>query len=369
VDPIRPPAGATLLADPDPVTNVRYRAPLDVGVIGPDSFRATVDLSLVDVQPGGQPESVPVAVVALDPRIQVVDFQPREVPISLDPVATRDLPITVTLGTVPEGLNIGPPQTEPSTVTVRGASSRVDAVTAVVARIAIDASALNVDREVALVAVDSNGNQVPNVDVDPERARVRIAVARQLANRTLPLVPATTGQPAVGYRITSVTVEPLVVTVSGEDAIVSQLETAQTEPIDVSGRDSDLEASVRVALPTGVSVAGSDSVRVVISIGQDTGTRTFQVGVKVDGTHFEGATLSIDPPQVNITLGGPISTLSSIDGSQLVATALTAQAAPDGTVPLDFTPPQGTEVIAIIPDRVLVTNVPGGTPVAASPGS
>ena len=48
VDAIRPPAGATLLSDLDPVTVIRYRAPLDVGVLSPDSFRATVDLSRIE---------------------------------------------------------------------------------------------------------------------------------------------------------------------------------------------------------------------------------------------------------------------------------------------------------------------------------
>ena len=361
VDPIRPPAGATLLADPDPVTQVRYRAPLDVGVVSSNSFRATVDLASVDVQPGGQPQTVPVTVVALEPQIQVVDFQPREVQVSLDPVATRELPVNVTLGSVPEGLNIGPPQTEPSTVTIRGASSRVDAVTSVVARVAIDASALNVDREIDLVAVDSNGNQITNVEIDPERARVRIAVARQLANRTLPVVPVITGQPAAGFRVTSVSVEPLTRTVSGEEATVSQLETADTEPIDISGRNRDLEASVRIALPAGVSVAGSDTVRVVVTIGEDTGTRTFQVGVQPDETHFGGA-WAIDPPQVSITLGGPITALDAVDASTLVAIANTAQLNADGRAPVTFTPPSALDVVAMNPGDVLVTSLPVSSP-------
>lgn len=207
VDAIRPPADATLLSDLDPVTLIRFRAPLDVGVLSPASFRATVDLSQVEARPGGPAVSVPVTVIALDQRVQIVDYQPQLLEVRLDPVEVRQMPVTVTLGAVPEGLNIGPPQTEPSSVTVRGASSRVDAVSAVVARVAIDASALNVDREIELIAVDANSNQVTNIDIDPERARVRITVARELANRTLPVVPQLTGTPAAGYRITSVTYE------------------------------------------------------------------------------------------------------------------------------------------------------------------
>ena len=174
------------------------------------------------------------------------------------------------------------------------------------ARVAIDASALNVDREIELVAVDANGNQVPNVEIDPERARVRIAVARELANRTLPVVPIIIGQPAAGYRITSVTVEPLVVTVSGEEATVSQLETADTEPIDISGRNRDLEASVRIALPAGSASPAATPCRVIVTIGEDTGTRTFQVGIELDGEAAGCQLSSLSQSTVNVTLGGPI---------------------------------------------------------------
>lgn len=355
VEPIRPPAGATLISELDPVTEVRYRAPLDFGVVSPASFRATVDLSRASVQPGGESQNIPVSVVALDPRVQVVDWQPRELQVRLDPVANRDVPVTVTLSAVPEGVSVGPPQADPASVTIRGASSRVDAVTSVVARVTIDASALNVDRIVDLVALDANGNEVPNVEMDPERVRVRIAVARELANRTLPVVPDIVGQPAPGYRVTSVTVEPLVATVSGESAIVSQLETAPTEPIDITGRNRDVEASVRVALPEGVSVAGSDTVRVVVTIGEDLGTRTFQAGIEIVGAIAVG--YDISPQTVNVTLGGRIAALDAIDASQLVATADVSGFTSTGEyeVPIELSAPEGVQVVDIQPEAVTVS--------------
>ena len=365
VDPLRPPAGATLLADPDPVTQIRYRAPLDVGVVSPASFTATADLSNVTVEPGGEPQAVQVSVIALDPRIDIVDFQPRQVQVTLDPVTTREVPVEVTLAPVPEGLNLGPEQVNPSTATVRGPSSRVDAVARVLARVSIDASALNVDREIELVAVDADENQVPNVEIDPQRARVRIAVARELANRTLPVVPNIVGQPAPGYRIVSVTVEPLVATVSGESATVSQLETADTEPIDINGRNRDLEASVRIALPAGVSVAGSDTVRVIVTIGEETGTRTFTVGFRVVGNQCE-CIYQFDQQAVSTVLSGPVAELEQLDATTLVAeldaTGLTPGA---HTVPVSMTPPDGVALVAMTPSEVDVNVIPAtATPVA-----
>lgn len=364
VDPIRPPAGA-VLGDLDPVTSIRYRAPLDVGVLSPSSFAATVDLTLVQAN-AGTTIDVPVTVTALDQRVQIVDFQPRVIQVHLDPVAERDVPITVTLGVVPDGLSLGPPQIEPSTATIRGASSRVDSVSAVVAQVTIDASALNVDRDIELVPFDANGNQVPNVEIDPQRARVRIAVARELANRSLPVVPQLIGQPAAGYRITSVTVDPLVVTVSGEAATVTPLESAPTQPIDVSGRTSDLEAMVGFDLPAGANVVGSDQVRVVLTVQQETGTRTFHAGLNVIGNQ-PGLNYSLSISEVNVTIGGPISALDAVNATTLVASVdVSALAAGDQQATIKFTPPPGLETVSISPAQITVT-VTASVPPSAAP--
>jgi YbbR domain-containing protein len=319
VETLRPPVGATILSDLQPVTLVRYRAPLDVGVVSPASFSASADLSRLQATPGGPPQEVPINLIALDKEIQIVDFQPQTVQVQLDPVATKTMPVHVDVGSVPDGLNLSPAQTDPSTVTVSGGSSRVDQVSDVVARVSIDASALNIDRVFDLVPVDAAGNQVPNIELDPERARVRIAVARELANRSLPVVPQIVGQPAPGYRIASVTVEPLVVTVSGEEAIVTELDNAPTDPIDVSGRTDDLEATVRVALPAGASVSGDDTVRVMIQIQQDVGSRTFFAPVTLLGQR-PGYTYTVDETQIQVIASGPVATIDQIDPATVVVT-------------------------------------------------
>jgi YbbR domain-containing protein len=79
-------------------------------------------------------------------------------------------------------------------------------------------------------------------------------------------VPVLTGAPAAGYRIVAISVEPLIVTLTGEAAILGQLEGALTEAINVEGRRTDVEAIVNLDLPEGVSVSGSEQVRVVLTI-------------------------------------------------------------------------------------------------------
>ena len=359
VDALRPPANATVISDIPAVTQVRYRAALDVGVLSPTSFNASVDLSRVDAQPGGPPVTVPVTLIALQPGVTIVDYEPREVQVQLDPVEERQLAVAVTLGSVPDGVNVGPPQVDPTAVTVRGGFSRVNAVSQVVARVSIDASALNVDRDIELVAVDGNGNEVPSVEIDPQRVRVRIAVARELANRTLPVVPILSGQPAPGYRVSAITVQPLVVTVSGEAATVAGLDSAPTLPISVDGRTSDLAANVGFDLPAGVSVSGSDQVQVMLTIEQETGTRSFEVAVAWYSS--TGDQPALTPSSVTVVLSGPVILLDATSPTDIIATAGSADR--PAVAPVSVTPPQGLALVSVTPPSVQVAPpTPSPTP-------
>jgi YbbR domain-containing protein len=267
---------------------------------------------------------------------------------------------------VPDGVTTGPPQVDPQSVEVRGPSTRVAAISKVIARVPIDASGLNVDRDFDLEAIDAQGNQVTNVEIDPARARVRVAVARDLANRTLPVVPEFTGSPPAGFRVESVVVDPPVVTVTGESTAVTQMDGAHTEPISLDGRQRDFEMQVALALPEQVTATGSSTINVTVSIVEDTGTRAFQVGVGLVGARSDRlyvlATTSVD-----ITLGGTISELNALDATALVATVdVAALDVGVHTVPVDFTPTGGLEVVTIVPSSITVTvQEPSGTPSAA----
>ncbi|HEY7599109.1 MAG TPA: CdaR family protein [Candidatus Limnocylindrales bacterium] len=364
---VRQPAGTTLLADLEPVTSVRFRAPLDV-FVSPNTFTATADLSRVQALPGGPAVDVPITVTALDSRVVIVGFEPDVVQVHLDPVDTRQMIVTVATGPVPEGLRLGVPQIEPAMVAVRGASSRVAAIRSISARVPIDASALNVDRDVELIAVDEQGNTIGNVEIDPPRARVRIAVARELATRTLPVVPQLTGTLGSGLRLAAVEVRPLSVTVSGEESLITTLESAPTDPIDLTGRTRDFELDIPLALPAGVTVTGAGQVHVVVSLAEEEGSRTFQVGVVLEG---ERGDLSYQaPPAVAVTLGGPLSRLNTLDAAALTATVdVTGLDVGEHSLAVGFAPPSGLELVSISPSEAIVTITAAGAAASSLPAS
>jgi len=365
IEAVNQPTGAFLLESLGDVTTIRYYAPADVAArISSSDFQALVDLSSVTPVQGGAPVSVPVDVIALDPRIKVLDFSPDRVAVRLDPVITRTVPITVERGTVPPGLEIGDPVLGAQTAAVRGASSLVELVETVSARVAIDPNGINVDGEVDLVALDARGDLVAPVDIEPDRVHVTIIVGRESASRSIPVAPELTGAPAAGWSVRSVTVEPPVVTVRGPLDAVAAMPSIATEPISLAGRRADLTTTVDLVTPAGIEVVDSGTVRVTVVIAADRGSRSFGVGLRPTGA-VEGRSYALSVPDVLVTLGGTSAALDAVDPAQLSATVpVGALEAGSHAVKVTFKAPDGTSLVAISPDTVtvVVTATIGPTP-------
>jgi YbbR domain-containing protein len=372
IEAVNQPSGAFLLESLGDVTTIRYYAPADVAArISSGDFQALVDLSSVTPAQGGAPVSVPVQVVPLDPRIKVLDFQPDRVAVRLDPVITRTVPITVDRGTVPPGLQIGDPVLSAQTAAVRGASSLVEQVESVSARVAIDPTGINVDGEVDLVALDARGDLVAPVDIEPDRVHVTIIVGRESASRSLPVTPDLSGSPAAGWSVRSVTVEPIVVTVSGPLDAVAAMTSIPTAPIALAGRRADLTTTVDLVAPQGVEVVDGGQVRVTVVISADRGSRSFGVGLRPTGA-VVGRSYVLSVPDVLITLGGTSAALDAVDPTELSATVPVGDLEPGShVVEVAFTAPDGTSLVAISPRTVTVvvsapaSPTPTPTPAAA----
>jgi YbbR domain-containing protein len=362
IEILYPPRGAAVLDLPGSVSEIEYRAPLDAAVtLANGSFLASIDLSDVVPTAGGEPVAVPVRVIALDPRVQVVSYTPESVNVRVDTLVTRPMVITVDRGTVPPGLALGPPVVSPASAVLRGASSRVGAVQAVVARVAVDASGLNIDQDVDLEAVDETGAVVPGVEVLPERAHVSIEVARELAYATLPVVPVVTGTPAPGYRLAAVAAVPTTLTVSGEASAITRLTSVPTQPVDITGLTDSLEAGVEADLPADVSLVGEGTVQVQVTIEAEVGSQSWQVGVRLSGAR-PGREYVLSASTVQVTFAGPAPVLASLDPATIVAAVEVGELSVGRhEVNVTVTPIEGLDLLEVAPAAIRVDVSRGAT--------
>jgi YbbR domain-containing protein len=343
-----------VLSDLGDVAGIRYVVPGDLGLrVDASSFTATVDLT--GIQPSGKPVPLTVHVVANDPRVQVLDFSPRRITVTIDRVTTRTVPIKAVVQGVPNGFELGDPELAQTSAQVTGPETIVDRAVEADARVTIDPSGIDVNRTVTLVALDASGTQLDNIDLAPSSVQVKVAVFTDRRTRTVPVNPVVTGTPAAGFEVASVSVDPLAVSVQGDANDLSGLDRADTQAVSVSGASSNVTASVPLNLPTGVQALGDGSVTVTVTLRPVTSTRTFQAGLVLVGASPDKVyTLSTD--QVLVTIGGSIADLDRLSGATLVLT-LDVSGLGDGdhAVPPDANLTTGLTLISVSPSPVTVT--------------
>jgi YbbR domain-containing protein len=356
-----------VLSNPGAVTRVNYVAPPDLGLrIDSQTFEASVDLE--GVVPTGDPVSLKVTVKAVDPRIQVLDFEPGEIVLTIDRVATKTVPIRAVLGPIPSGLDAGDPVVEGVQALVKGPQSVVDKVTEVQARIAIDASGIDVNQLVDLLPVDSLGEPLAPVDVEPAQVRVRVPVFTDRRSKTLPVTPTVVGTPAAGFEVASIEVRPPVVSVEGDANDLAGLDRADTLPISASGASSTVTQIVGLDLPDGVQVLGGGTVEVTINLRPVTGTRTFEAGLALIGAR-SGLVYDLSVDHVLVTIGGSIADLDRLSGADIVLNLdVTGLEVGAHTVPVSANLATGTTLVAASPNSVEVIVSIAAASAEPSPG-
>jgi YbbR domain-containing protein len=355
------PGDVYVLSDLGDVSSIRYVLPESLGLrVDASSFTATVDLAGAD--PAAGPTALTVHVVATDPRIQVLDFSPRKITVSLDRITSRDVPIRAVMLNVPTGFELGDPQLAQTTATVRGPKSVVDQVAEVLAQVPIQPSGIDVNQVVVLAPVDATGKTLSPVDVTPASIQVKVAVFTDRRTKTLPVNPVVTGTPAAGFDVASVVVDPVAVSIQGDANDLAGIDRADTQGISVSGASSDITATVPLNLPNGVEALGTGTVEVTIHLRPVISTRTYEAGITLVGASPDKV-YSLSTDRVLVTIGGSTADLDRLSATLLVLT-VDVTGLGDGSHKLqpDANLTTGLSLISISPSPITVT-------IASSPPS
>ena len=347
------------------VDGIRYLAPPDVPV-SQSSFRATADLS--GIKPS-ESDSSPIRVTlkADDSRIQIIDYKPQQIVVRLDPLIHKQVNVKVFEANLPTGLQPGTPVLSVATVDVTGAASFVRRVAYAQAAVRIDASGLDVDEDVDLVARDASDSKVDNVTFSPSQVHVQIQVGSQLRTETVPVKPITSGTQAAGYDITSVEVKPAIVSVQGQaDALALLKDVATTKAVSISGATHDVTANVGLDLPNGVT-SDTTSVTITIHLASPPASRSVSVGIVPTGARSDRI-YTLSTPSVIVTLSGATAALNAFDTSTLVGTvAVGSLDVGVHAINISVVVPAGINAVSINPPQVTVTIT--AVPVPSAPAS
>jgi YbbR domain-containing protein len=347
------------------VEQIRYLASSDVPRLRVEDFKATVDLT--NVKPNGEPTSVNVVVSSIYPQVTIVEVTPRSIQVVLDTLQQKSVPVHVERSAVPNGVTVGNTTVDPAAVLVSGPATLVDQVVAARVVATLDPSGLNVDSDLDATPVDSAGNVVSGVDVEPSTVHVTIPLFTDKQTRTLPVNPIVTGAPAPGFRIAAIKVDPQTVLVEGDGDQLASITEVDTAPVALFGATSDVTQTVALALPTGVVPTGVAMVSVTVTVEPVTETRTYTAGLRLDGRET-GYDYQLSADRVLMTLYGSVADLDRLSSAPLVLGLNVAGLGP-GSHKLNVVPslPSGVTVAAQSPETVTVLITALATPSPATP--
>lgn len=290
---------------------------------------------------------------------QVIRIVPDQYVVTLEKLASKTMPVdVVVIGEPSLGYRKGPLYLSPNQVTISGAKSLVELVVKVQAEMNINGMSESQRRVLNLKLLDANGLEVKGLQILPDSVTVNQSISLLGGYRNVVVKVATTGEPAEGYWLTNITVSPPNVTVfSTNPQLVDQLPGyVETETVDLSGLNDDVDIRVGIKLPSGVDLAGEESVLVRLNIAALEGSLPITLPIDIIGLS-PNYVAEISPNTVDVLISGPLPILKALKtGNVRVVVDLSGRT--PGTYQVtpvvDLLPVQ-LKVASILPENISVT--------------
>jgi len=278
--------------------------------------RALVDLTGLD---SGTYE-IPVRIQITARPVRVESVTPATVSLTMEKQIGKDLPIQLLQPAGPAvGYEAGNPELDTTDATVSGPASLIEKVVEVRATLDISLSKESIDRDLALSAWDENGQRVSGVTIFPEKVHVRQEITQRGGYKNVSVRVVTAGQIASGYRLSDISPNPPIVTVFSTDLeLINTLPGfIETQPLNLTGADSDLEVALPLNLPSGVIVVGESTIKVTVSISP------LESSITLTGLPIEIIGISplyqtiLSPERMDLILSGPLPDLDALKASDV----------------------------------------------------
>ena len=261
-----------ILINPPAKANVTYSGLADViAKVNASNLTASVDAT--HALPGS---AVKLNVVAhsLDLRVQVQN--PPPIAVLIDTLQVREVPVQVNARSAP-GYAIDPtktlvtcpgaPSPNPCKVHFEGPVSWENNLKAVVTLTNVAGTMNPLNQTIQLQ--NANGNldatvrTVPSTTIDVTSVDVHIEAFAGTTSVSVPLVDSPPSRPPPqGYRVTAITVTPMLVTISGDPAVLARIRNIALAGVDLSKNTSD--ATFQIAIDyQGLGVTGNVPIATV----------------------------------------------------------------------------------------------------------
>ncbi|MBZ0294345.1 MAG: hypothetical protein K8L99_17415 [Anaerolineae bacterium] len=328
-DPIRervfPSISVQVVYDDGLLITDQSRSTVSVNVRGPESSITQLSSDDIQVQAdlsGRGPNSYRVDLTPIVSRRVVADTSPRQITVTLEEAREQLVEVQANVTeSPPRGYQLGGTITfEANQVLVSGPVSLVQQVIAAQVDLDLSQQRNTYSADSRLVAVDTEGNEVDGVTLDPALVRVTVPIQARTDIREVRVIPSTLDESLPdGYAITSISAAPDTIVITGPPDILENAPGAFfTEPVDLTGRTSSFEQDVSVEIPNDdLIVVGNQTITVSIGITPLLASRQFDsIPVEIIGVG-EGLRAEAAPTEVTVLLAATQQLLDDLEPANL----------------------------------------------------
>ncbi|MBO5178427.1 MAG: hypothetical protein J6K15_06420 [Lachnospiraceae bacterium] len=242
--------------------------------------------------------------------VEIVRGLNQVMKLRLEDSITKDFRVKIsTTGQTKEGYVIGDMVASPNMISITGSSTQISKIKEVVLMVDVDGIFRGSVSTGVPVIYDMNGDVVNSSKVSISTSEVQVTVP-VLKTKTVRIIVTTTGEPAVGYEVGSISYQPDMVTVAGTLSELVLLGSTLKAQCDITDQSGVVEENIDIASLWNESLESlrlvdEDKLAVTITM-KPYEEKVFEItpgAVELRGLsdEFLGKILSLSVSQVHIT--------------------------------------------------------------------
>lgn len=314
--------GLALLEDPaQQLTDISVMVEVSqsefVNVTG-DNVQVTLDLS--NARRAGVQE-IPLKATTSYGRI--VRIMPSTVTVSLETLDSRVIPVNVKTGGKPQKdrwykVN----KSNPQSLTIKGPASVVQSIASANVEIDVTGARSGFTAAEKYKLVDSNGNEIPQNILERSASSISVSMdvypMKEIAIGANP-DSIITGQPADGYVVKSVEIQPDTLTVAADQELLDSIDVLHIDPISVEGASQSFSVRSKVSRLSAFKSISAEEVYVTVTVEEES------VSAWVDDVRIsyvnkgEGLYMVAPPESIRVYVTGPRSEVEKLQETGFIA--------------------------------------------------
>lgn len=313
-----------------------------------DNVQVTLDLS--NARRAGVQE-IPLKATTSYGRI--VRIMPSTVSVSLETLDSRVIPVNVKIAGKPQKdrwykVN----KSNPQSLTIKGPASVVQSIASANVDVDVTGARSSFTAAEKYKLVDSNSKEIQQNLLERSASSISVSVD-VYPMKEIPidadLDSIITGQPAEGYVVKSVEIQPDGLTVAAEQELLDSIDALHIDPISVEGASQSFSVRSKVSRLSAFKSISAEEVYVTVTVAEES------VSAWVDDVRIsyvnkgEGLTLTDSPETIRVYVTGPRSMIEKLQQNGFIAVAdLQDLAAGEHSLKVSF--PENYENVEFTPE-------------------